>query len=344
MLAPEITLAAALRDVSSKKDQYRYQAAENLARALLHELGKPGPRWRAAAEHPKGEAVVRALRELLDEREPPVLRGTAAVGLGMLGEPSVLEPTAAWLELEGDDENVAFLRESAMMAATRLHRAATDAGAEPALRRAIQARVEAALHADAPDLRYQGAQALVEIAGADAEAPLVDALEREEQLALREGLVEALSYLDPPGARACEALEAIVAGPDGGESIGFEAAVTLAAARRASARPRLVQALAVRVHRDRALEALAALGGGLPEHIELVQQLVRRWWVPAITRVRAAYALVRMAPGDGPADSGRRTLERLRWHPRPAVREAVRDAFANLEQLAARELDDSTGA
>jgi hypothetical protein len=30
-------------------------------------------------------------------------------------------------------------------------------------------------------------------------------------------------------------------------------------------------------------------------------------------------------------------LRRLRWHPRAAVREAVRDAETNLETLAARE-------
>ncbi len=335
MLAPEITLDAALRDVSSNKDQYRFQAAANLARALLHELGQPGPRWQAATEHPRGEAVLQALRGLLDERETAVLRGTAAVGLGLLGDAEVLEATAPWLGLTGDREDLAFLRESAMMAATRLHRAATDAGVEPALRREIQAHVETALHAEAPDLRYQGALALVEIAGEAAEDALVEALAREELHAVREGLVEAIAYLDPPGPRACEALEALVAGPEGMETLGFEAAVTLAAARRASARPRLLQALVVRAHRDRALEALAALAGGGPEEIEIVQRLAQRWWLSSITRVRAAYALARMAPGG--EDPGRRLLERLRWHPRAAVREAVRDAFANLELLASRD-------
>jgi hypothetical protein len=97
-----------------------------------------------------------------------------------------------------------------------------------------------------------------------------------------------------------------------------------------------LQALPVRGHRDRALEALAALGAAPAADIEPVQGLVARWWLPSITRVRAAYALARMAPA-GPDNPGLRLLARLRWHPRAAVREAVRDAHANLEALAARE-------
>jgi hypothetical protein len=340
MLAPELTLEAALRDVGSRKHEFRYHAAENLARALLHALGQPGPRWHAAAEHPRGPEVLDALRRLCDEREPAVLRGTAAVGLSMLGEPEVLEHTAAWLELPDDDEDQAFLRESAIMAAARLHRAAAQADADPELRQRIGARVEAALHAPAADLRYQGALALVELRGDEAEGALVDALRREEHPAVREGLVEALAHLDPAGPSACDALEQLLAGPEGEQTIGLEAALVLAAARRSSARPRLLQALPVRGHRDRALEGLAALGTAPPADVEIVLRLSQRWWLPAITRVRVAYALARMAAGPGaPAgdDPGLRLLGRLRWHPRPAVREAVRDAHAALETLAARE-------
>lgn len=334
MLAPELTLEAALRDVSSKKPEFRWHAANNLARALLHELGTPGPRLRAAAEHPRGPAVLDALRQLCQEHEPAVLRGTAAVGLGMLGEPEVLALTAEWMELAEDDEDPAFLRESAVMAAARLHRAAELAGAEPELCARVRARVEAALRAPAPDLRYQGALALVELGGGEAEAPLVAALRGEAHPMVREGLVEALSHLDPAGPAACEALEELLAGPEGAESIGLEAALVLANARRPSARARLVQALPVRVHRDRALEALAALGTAPPADVEAVRELSARWWLPSITRVRAAYALARMAPGE---PAGPRLLSRLRLHPRAAVREAVRDAHANLEALAARE-------
>lgn len=376
MLAPEITLAAALRDASSSDPRYRYQAAENLARALLFELQQPGPRWHAAAEHPQGPAVLEALRTLVRERGPAVLRGAAAVGLGLLGEPEVLDLTEAWLELapddadadadpdpdpEGeadappaasaDDEERGYLRESAMMAAVRVHRAAAQADAAPQVQQRVETLVEAALRSTAPDLRYQGALALVELQGQRAEPALARALAHEEHLAVREGLVEAMSLLDPPGPAACEALEQVLAGPEAAEGLGFEAAMTLAAARRSSARPRLVDALPVRHQRDRALEALAALGRQptppSAAEIDAVHRLAGRLWLPAITRVRAAYALARMvAPGSGthaspnPGSSpnpGLVQLGRLRWHPRAAVREAVRDAFANLEQLAARE-------
>ena len=124
-------------------------------------------------------------------------------------------------------------------------------------------------------------------------------------------------------------------GPEGAEGIGFDAAITLAGARRESARPRLLEALDVRHQRDRALEALAALGGGDPSEIERVRQLGRRMWLPSITRVRVAYALARMVPEGAGDNPGLAMLRRLRWHPRPAVREAVRDAHDNLVKLGA---------
>lgn len=337
MLSAQITLEAALRDIDSDNERYRFQAAANLAPALLERMGTPGPRWRAAAEHAEGPAVLEALRRVLDDREPAPLRGTAAVALGTLGEPEVLEHTEAWLRTTDDDDDLAYLRESAMLACTYLARAALDAGAEPPLVAAVRARIEGALGAEAPDLRYQAATAVVELWGAEAEPVLVEALHRETHLDVRQSLVDALAYLDPPGPDACEALEAILDGEEGHESIGFDAAVTLAAARRDRARPRLMQSLEVRHQRDRALEALAALGGGSPADVDRIHRMARRVWLPSVTRVRVAYALARMAPpraGDNPGDNpGLAMLRRLRWHPRAAVREAVRDAFANLEQL-----------
>ncbi|MCA9707419.1 MAG: HEAT repeat domain-containing protein [Myxococcales bacterium] len=336
MLTAQITLDAALRDIDSEKERYRFQAAANLAPALLEQLGKPGPRWRATTEHARGPAVREALLGVLHEDEPAPLRGTAAVGLGTLGEPAVLDATEAWLESTDDDEASAYLRESALLASTYLGRAALEAGAALEAHEVIQRvrdRVERALRAEAAELRFQAATALVELGDAEAEPVLVDALRRETHPDVRQGLVDALAYLDPPGDAACEVLEALVAGPDGHESIGFDAAVTLAAARRPSARPRLLQSLAVRHQRDRALEALAALGGGTPAEVEPVHRLARQVWLPAITRVRAAYALARMVPPGSGDNPGLTMLRRLRWHPRPAVREAVRDAFANLETL-----------
>jgi hypothetical protein len=110
----------------------------------------------------------------------------------------------------------------------------------------------------------------------------------------------------------------------------------LASVRDKAAGPALVEALGRRVHRDRALEGLAVLGRAAPSTaVEVVDTLARGWLTPGVTRVRAAYALARIvAPGtaDRP-NPGIALLARLAWHPRPAVREAVADARANLRQL-----------
>jgi len=220
MLAPEITLGAALRDVSSEQAHYRHQAIRNLATALLAELGKPGPRFRATTEHQDGEAVRKALLGILADHEPAPLRGLAAMGLGYLGEPALLDHTEAWLEIIGDDDDRVYLRECAVIAASFLGRAAAEANADQALT------------SDAPDLRFQAGTALIELRGADAEPALVEALREETVLEVREGLVGALAYLDPPGPDACELFETILRGEEGKERLGFQAAMTLAAARR----------------------------------------------------------------------------------------------------------------
>ncbi|MEX1368730.1 MAG: HEAT repeat domain-containing protein [Nannocystaceae bacterium] len=336
MLAPEMTLDAALRDVERDDPRVREPAVRNLAPALLAELGQTGPRWDAAAEHPRGESVIEALGRRLDDDEP-ALRGHAATGLATLGDVTVLEPAEGWLELTGDDEHRAYLRQCGVIALSFLARAAIEADVEPTLRRRIEARIIQALSAEPPDLRFQAGMALVELRGADAEPALVDALRREQHSEVLEGLLDAVAMLDPPGPAACEALESILEGPEAQTGIGFRAAMTLAAARRPVARPRLLEALDVRSWRDDALEALAALGTAEPADVERIHRLARRVFLPGITRVRAAYALARMV-GPGAGDNpGLAMLERMRWHPRAAVREAVQDAFSNLDTLASRE-------
>ena len=116
----------------------------------------------------------------------------------------------------------------------------------------------------------------------------------------------------------------------------IEAAMALASAKRPEAGPRLLMALRLRSERDRALEALAFLGRAAPgEAVEAVDRLASGWLTPGITRVRAAYALVRMvAPtSDRREHPGQRWLDRLALHPRAAVREAVADARAALAKL-----------
>jgi hypothetical protein len=270
-----------------------------------------------------------------------MLAAMAAIGMGLLGEPEVLERTAPWLLTEGDDEAVVFKRQCALIAMSYVGTAAPEYGDEARrIRAEVLERVRVLLRAEQADVRFQAAVALVEVGGNAVEHDLVDALATETHEEVRENLVAAISRLDPPGKAACRALVAILDDDDQGwRPIGFEAAMALAAARRPQAGPRLLAALERRGERDLALEALAALGRSAPaDAIERTHRLARGLRTPGITRVRAAYALARMiAPsGAGSTDHvnpGTAMLRRLAWHPRPAVREAVADALAALREL-----------
>lgn len=331
MQAPEITLAAALRDVDAKREDARDQAIRNLAPAMLVELSRKAPAWKAASDHARGTEVVAALEGALDDETPAPRRGQAAVALGMIGEPNVIDVAARWLAAPGDAQEVTFLRECAVIALSFVG-AAAPAGSHP-VRDDCRKRLGEALRSPHPDVRFQAGVALVEVVGREAEDAIVDALRREEQPAVRENLVAALSRLDPPGDRACAALEAILDGDDRHGGVGLQAALALAAARRESARPRLLEALPIRFDRDLALEALAALGPAPEPACSRVEALARSWLLPGITRVRAAYALARMRGETRATDAGRGLLRKLAWHPRKAVREAVADADANLRAL-----------
>ena len=113
----------------------------------------------------------------------------------------------------------------------------------------------------------------------------------------------------------------------------FAAALALTAARDPRGGPQLLRALGRPEDRGRALEALAALGPlAPPAALPAVRRLARSFFTPGLTRVRAAYALARLAPGEGEA-----VLARLAGSLRASVREAVVDAQAGLAQLAARD-------
>ena len=332
MQAPSLTLGAALRDCEAERPEARIKAVQNLAPALLVALDVPGPRYNAAAEHERGPEVVTALLRAIDG-DDPALRGLAAVGLGTLGDPQVIDRCGGWLGLRGDDEDTGFLRECAAIALALL---GSCAPADHDVRARTLAMLREALHAERADVRFQAPGGMVEIAGSDVEADLVAALDDEEHPQVRLAIVEALSRVDPPAPATCDALEALVATDEGDDEIGFEAAMILASARRDRARPRLMRALDHRGERDRALEALAVLGPAPAADLERVQRLAAAIMTPGVTRVRAAYALSRMA-APGVRDPGRALLAKLRFHPRGAVREAVRDALTNLGLLSSDE-------
>lgn len=330
MQASQLTLDAALRDASATRPDARDKAIANLAPALLGELSRAGPAWRAADDHPRGAEVVAAFVATLSDQEAPASRrGMAAIGLGTIGEPSLISRIESWLTEDSNDEARVFLRECALIAISFVGTAAPQAAPERA--RAL-AEIRNAMGSPHPDVRYQAAVALVEVAGNTAEAELVQALDAEAHASVRDNLVAALGRLDPPGPAACAALARLLDSDEGPMGIGFAAAMALAGARHPRARPRLLDSLPIRAERDLALEALAALGAAEAADCDRVLAIARRWWLPGVTRVRAAYALVRMLGPDRGREA-RAMLGRFAWHPRPAVREAVADAQAALAKL-----------
>jgi HEAT repeat protein len=324
-----MTLAATLRDVGHTDARVRGDGARNLAPALLGELARPGPAWQADDDHPRGAEVRAALLRATEDADPQV-KGLAAVGLGLLGRRETVDIVLPWIAIAGEDPASEFLRETAVIALSFVGAAAPPE--EHALRSTIATRLREALRSTLPDVRFQAALALVEVEGEAATTALLAALAQESHERVREQIVVALAHVPELDAVACDRLADIVASSEEGPtSIGFEAALVLAARRRADAGPRLVAAIHHRGERDRALEALAALGPAAPPAAAAAaRKLARGWLTPAITRVRAAYAWAAVQgahEGDHPAI---RQLRRLSWHPRPAVREAVADAVRAL--------------
>ena len=335
MQAPELTLAAAIRDADLDKAEPRHKAIRNLAPALLTELDKPGPRWRAAAEHQDGEQVIAKLRGALGQTDDVTLRCMAAIGLGMIGEASVVERVGPWVELSEDTEEASFQRECAVIALSFIGVAAGQADDGAPVRADVKRRLVEALRSDRPDVRFQAALAVAEVGDDDGEATLREALQREEHPEVRDSMVDALSRFESPSDETCAALLEIALSPDEGPtSTGFAAAMILAGAGRPEAGPRLLDALRVRHQRDQALEALAVLGEKAPDNARAaVTAVAHGWLTPGPTRARAAYALARLHGALTEDNPGLSLLRKLAWHPRAAVREAVADAHKNLARL-----------
>ncbi|PCC67639.1 HEAT repeat [Nannocystis exedens] len=364
-----LTLEAALRDARSPDPTSRSVAVRHLAAALLAELGDPSPALHLAAAHPRGEAVVAALTAALADPVVPV-RAMAATGLGQLGEPDVIPHIDPWLQDPDPGPDAGYLRECAAITCVLLGLAAAPehlvkpdetegprpVEAPPAAPHPLRppghvpsdlsrityeaalARITAALRAPAPDLRFQAAGGLVELAGRAAEPALCAALDGEAHPQVRLALVSALAELDPPGPEACTRLAAVVADPRAATELAFAAALGLAAARDPRGGPPLLLALQRSGDRARALEALAALGPAAPPAaVPPIVKIARGWLTPAVMRVRAAYVLVRIAPR-----IGQPLFDELARSSRPAVQEAVADARAALAALALEDMPPKT--
>jgi len=335
MQAPELSLAAALRDADAKRPEARHKALRAMAPAFLVAIGKPGPRWLATADHPDADAIETALFNALRQNKDVPLAALAAIGLGMLGQPDVLDAIAPWVELEGTDDEQSFRRECAVITTGYVGVAAAgnDSPKARQCHREVTRTLEGWFGSPFPDVRFQVALALIDVDGQPSEAAIAQALRTEDHPEVRESLVDALSRLDTIHDASVRALEDVLTDEEEGpETLGFEAAMVLAGAGRTSAGPRLLAALGVRHQRDRALEALAVLGAEAgPDAAAEVATLARGMLTRGITRVRAAYALARILGGED--NAGHALLRRLGWHPSAGVREAVRDAETNLQAL-----------
>jgi hypothetical protein len=358
-MAAELTLEAALRDSQSANPEYRNQAVRNLAAALLMEMGRPSPAWKAAHDHHRGPEVLGRLREALSDEEEAPIRGLALVGLAQLGEAELLDYAELWIDAPDPDPDAddapgaeqagqrganAFLRECAVIALGLLGDAAAkpdnDEGWSVASRcRQHLTRVLTSPH---DDVRFQACISLAELGGRSAEEAIVQAARAEEVDAVRANQVAALSVFDPPSPDACELLRSYLQHlPDPRKAkrgdpqlaTSYNAALALAAARDRGALPRLVLSLENSEERDRALEAIAALGPPLDESaLRVIRNMATSRLSPGLTRVRAAYAMSRVAP-----EEGQSILARLERSWRPAVRNAVAEARVALDLLARRE-------
>ena len=347
-MTPELTLPAALRDAQSPRHEARNLAVRNLAPALLAACGLTAPVWWDRIDHRDRERVAAALDLACDDRDPQIA-ALAHIGLAQLAAPSAHERASLALEIDGQEDAAMFVRECAVIAlglvgtAARAWLARPDsAGADDhararALRDQILGELRTLLDDPREDVRFQAAPALREVGGEAVEGELIAAFEREEHEELRENLICTLASYDPPSPATCDLLAEVLGSPAGRGPLGWEAALALAAARRAEAGPRLLEGLRQQATRDRALEALAVIGPKLNERAAAataVRRYTRGLLVPVFTRVRAAYALARLDPAAGQGE-----LDRLARHLRPSVREAVDEARELLAKL-----DDEIGS
>lgn len=353
------TIDAVIRDRESNDERTRTQALLALATTLQREVGVSAPTWRLAEGHPRGPEIARLLRSAIVSESRPELRGEALVGLATIGEPDALSAIELRLDIVDlrefavlalgvlgeaaraellDDENAdddGTTKSSGARGTSTVTRARPDPAAREVVARAgelIRERLDDAV----AEVRFQASLASVLVLEqAEAEPLLAARLAVEPEPRGREALLLALSAIDAPSPATCDAVVAALhadAALDDGP-VGLGAALWLTGVGRSEGATRLVRALDRRFERDDALEGLAVLGERAPrDAVAKARRIAKGWLVPAVSRVRAAYALARVAP-----DEGRALLDGWRGSWRPAVREAVADADANLLELAERD-------
>ncbi|MFO0633408.1 MAG: hypothetical protein U0168_11200 [Nannocystaceae bacterium] len=268
MLAPEMTLPAALRDAQHPDGAVRIAGLRNLAPALLAALDRPGPARCRDDEHPDVPAVRERLLAALADPVPDA-RGYAAMGLGTLGQLVVIDAVAPWLTLADDDADGTWLRETAVIALSYVGVALGDADAGARAR--VLSLLREAWNAPWPELRFQAALARIEVDDPLAEAELAAVLAdgpRDDEPAhegqLRAQIVFALGHVARLRPSTLDVLVRALERLPTHDLLATEIAIVLAAHERREGLASLRAALVRRFDRDRALEALAALGAPDP--------------------------------------------------------------------------------
>ncbi len=283
--------------------------------AALRDLGSQDPRVRAAAadalgDTPESEDRARArvgLEGVLADARFEV-RCAAALALGDLGE---LEAITALLALLDDAHPEA--RQAAVMALGKLGNPAAFAPLALAL-------------TDGPaDVRFQAARSLAELDPARAFAPLCDAL-RDGDPEVRGSAAEALSVVGD--VRAAGWLVPLLT--DTRPATRFAAASTLAYLGDGRGFEVLLGALGDRDRAYEAIEGLEAIGDARAA-VYLATQM-RRMLLSPVLRVRAAAALLAIAPADALAPAARALLEKSKKSRKLDVRGLAEES---LERLAA---------
>ncbi len=218
-----------------------------------------------------------------------------------------------------------------------------DLAHEPEVNPADLGAAPARLLEDRQDqVRRVGVQLAAELLDAEEAEDLLVARLRDDSELVRVQAAGLLADFDRPSSR--EALRSVLR--DGAFHVRFEAARGLAAAGDGAGLEILVEALDDKVLRFRTLGALAELGDtrALPS----IQNLFRKWLLPAYERAQAAGAMVRLGDPEGAAYLIKRTEKR--WSvDRAFVIELCGEvkapgAFACLMEILADPVDSCRGA
>jgi HEAT repeat protein len=280
--------------------------------AALRDLGSTDVRVRVAASDALGNVegaervrAAAALVPLLDDERHEV-RVSAALALGDLGETTAVPALVEHLE-DGHRE----ARQAIVIALGRLGD-----------KRAVAPLVAALAEAPA-DVRFQAVRSLAELDPAAAYEPLCRAL-ADDDPEVRESAADSLALVGDP--RAAGHLAPLL--EDARPATRFAAACALATFADGRGYAVLIAALEQRDTAYQSVEALENLRD--PRAVEPLAALSRRFLVPDYLKVRAAAALLTIAPADVAAPAARRLLEKSLRSRRPEVKGLAEESLERL--------------